>query len=66
MSLSTIDNKLRIFEILFCTSLVNYGGADMQHNRNRDSLPNFLKLIRFGVIVPKNEIMNCKRHFISI
>ena len=33
-----------------------HGGAKMKHSNNRNSLPNLFKLIKFGVIVPTDEL----------
>ena len=52
----SIRNELQIFEILSCTSFVEWRWCKNITLINCNLLPNLLKLIKFGVIVQKDEL----------
>ena len=62
-------NKLRIFEILSCTSFVEWKWSmvvkKIKHKKNFNLLPNLLKLIQFGVIVQNDELHKRLDYFFS-
>ena len=61
----TLGKTLQIYEILSCTSFVEWCLVVKKNPKNCNLLPNFLKLIKFVVIVQNDELNKILDYFSS-